>query len=154
MAANHSGGVSVFKSQPEEKHPAATPKTTRLEGKLLTDKNFVVLSTAPDDAVAARLAQALVSEGLAACVSRLPGLRSTYRWQGRICDETEVLLLIKTSGARLATLCARLEALHPYEVPEVIALPIVAGAERYLGWLGQTGAVPGPDQDRAPGEGP
>ena len=122
--------------------------------KPLNYNNFVVLSSAPDEATATRLAETLIEEELAACVSRVAGMRSTYRWQGRVCDEPEVLLIIKTSGARLATLCARLEALHPYEVPEVIALPIVAGAERYLGWLGQTGAVPGPDQDRAPGEGP
>ena len=104
------------------------------------EKHFVVLSTAPDSAVADRLAETLVGEGCAACVSRLPGLRSTYRWQGRICDDAEVLLVIKTSAARLATLCARLEELHPYDVPEVIALPIVAGAERYLAWLSQNGA--------------
>ena len=116
----------------------------------LNEKNFVVLSTAPDEATASQLASTLVEEGLAACVSRLPGLRSTYSWQGRMCDEPEVLLIIKTSAARLATLCARLEALHPYEVPEVIALPIVAGSERYLAWLGQTGA----ETDREPGSKP
>jgi periplasmic divalent cation tolerance protein len=85
-----------------------------------------------------------VSEGLAACVNRVAGVRSTYRWQGRLCDDAEVLLVIKTPAERIATLCARLEALHPYDVPEVIALPIVAGAERYLAWLGQTR----PDADR------
>lgn len=116
----------------------------------LTQNNFIVMSTAPDESTAGRLAETLVAEDLAACVSRLPGLRSTYRWQGRMCDEAEVLLIIKTSAARLATLCARLEALHPYEVPEVIALPIVAGSERYLAWLGQTGAEP----DREPGSKP
>ena len=116
----------------------------------LTQNNFIVMSTAPDESTAGRLAETLVAEDLAACVSRLPGLRSTYRWQGRMCDEAEVLLIIKTSAARLATLCARLEALHPYEVPEVIALPIVAGSERYLAWLGQTGA----EADREPGSKP
>jgi len=121
-----------------------------MESKPLTEKAFIVLSTAPDESTANRLAGTLVTEGLAACVSRLPGLRSTYRWQGRLCDDAEVLLLIKTSAARLGTLCARLEALHPYEVPEVIALPIVAGSERYLAWLGQTGA----EADREPGSKP
>jgi len=126
------------------------PVSARNESNPLTEKNFVVLSTVPDEATAGHLASTLVEEGLAACVSRLPGLRSTYRWQGRMCDEAEVLLIIKTSAARLATLCARLETLHPYEVPEVIALPIVAGSERYLAWLGQTGAEP----DREPGSKP
>lgn len=102
------------------------------------EKYFIVFSSCPDEAVAERLARQLVEEGLAACVSRLPGARSTYRWEGAIHDDAEVLLIAKTSAARLATLTARISALHPYEVPEVLAVPVEAGAERYLGWLGQT----------------
>lgn len=150
MAANHSGGLPVFKAERSGGVAATLSATASDRSNSLNSNNFVVLSSAPDESTAARLAAALIDEGLAACVSRVAGVRSTYRWQGRVCDEPEVLLVIKTSGARLATLCARLEALHPYEVPEVIALPIVAGAERYLDWLGQTGAAPGPDPDREP----
>lgn len=149
MAANHSGGLFDFKAHAQK--PDGIPcKVARHGGKALTAKHFVVLSTAPDEASAAALARALVEEGLAACVNRVSGVRSTYRWQGRIVDDAEWLLVIKTSAERLATLCARLEALHPYDVPEVVALPIVAGAERYLAWLGQIGADIDPGGPRDP----
>lgn len=104
----------------------------------MKNRYLVVLSTCPDEDSAATLARTLVSENLAACVNRVPGVRSTYRWQGDLKDEAEVLLVIKTSGERLVTLTARIEQLHPYEVPEIIALEIEAGSERYLDWLGQT----------------
>ena len=103
----------------------------------MKERYFVIFCSCPDEAIAERLAGTLVEERLAACVSRLPGMTSTYRWEGRIRENPEVLLVIKTSGERLATLSARIEALHPYEVPEVIAVEIATGSERYLGWLGQ-----------------
>ena|SRR5690242_9435338 len=96
---------------------------------------LLVLTTCPDEAVAERLARTLVEAGLAACVSRVPGLRSTYRWQGRVEDEPEVLLLIKTVATRFQELEMRLKSLHPYEVPEIIALPIAKGSSDYLSWL-------------------
>lgn len=99
---------------------------------------LVVLSTAPDAATAERLARALVDEQLAACVTSVPGVTSTYRWQGVVEQSQEVLLVIKTRAALLATLTARILELHPYDVPEVIALPVVGGAERYLAWIGQS----------------
>lgn len=99
---------------------------------------LVVFCTCPDDATADSLAAALVGENLAACVSRVAGVRSTYRWEGRIHDDEEILLIIKTSAQRLATLSARIQALHPHEVPEVIAVEVAGGSERYLAWLGQT----------------
>ena len=108
----------------------------------------MVFSTCPDEHSAATLARALVAEGLAACVNRVPGVRSTYRWQGEIRDESEILMVIKTSADRLGTLTTRIEQLHPYEVPEIIALEIGAGSERYLEWLGQ--ALPGNTTKRAP----
>ena len=108
----------------------------------MKNKYLIVFSTCPDEDSAASLATALVSEGLAACVNRVPGVRSTYRWQGEIHDEPEVLLIAKTTRGRLSNLTARIEELHPYEVPEVIAVDIGAGSERYLDWLGQT--LPGP----------
>ncbi len=95
----------------------------------------MILCTCPDDAVAARLARLLVEERLAACVQRLPLTASTYRWQDAIVEEAEVLLLIKTAGDRCDALSAFLQEQHPYELPEIIAMPITAGQPDYLAWL-------------------
>lgn len=97
--------------------------------------NLVVFCTCPDERVATGIAAALVEERLAACVSQLPGLVSTYRWEGRVSTDTEVLLLIKTTGERFPTLEERILALHPYSVPEIIAVPVAAGHQAYLDWL-------------------
>lgn len=99
------------------------------------DDFLVVLVTTPNEDVAATLAAALVDERLVACVNIVPGLRSIYAWQGRVCDEREVLCLLKTRRSRFPALRERVLALHPYEVPEVVALPIVEGDGRYLAWL-------------------
>lgn len=99
----------------------------------------VAISTAPDAATGARIAQVLVEERLAACVNVVPGVRSIYRWQGAIEDEQEVLLVIKTHAERVAALAERLCALHPYDVPELLALPVDAGLAPYLEWV--TGEV-------------
>lgn len=104
----------------------------------MKNKYLVVFCTCPDAATADSLAFPLVDENLAACVNRVTGVRSTYRWEGRIRDDEEILLIIKTSARRLATLSARIQALHAYEVPEVIAVEVAGGSERYLAWLGQT----------------
>lgn len=98
---------------------------------------LAVLCACPDEATANRIAQELVRSRLAACVSRLSGVRSTYRWEGEVRDEPEVLLLIKTTKSRYEELEMRLEALHPYEVPEIIALHVPAGAAPYLAWLAE-----------------
>ena len=99
--------------------------------------------TCPDESTAERIARALVTARLAACVNRVAGIRSTYRWQDGIQDEAEVLLAIKTTQARYEELEVRLQALHPYEVPEIIALPIVAGSASYLSWItSETGVTP------------
>ena len=95
----------------------------------------VVLCTAPDSTQAAELARALVQERLAACVNLLPGLRSFYWWQGQVQDEPERLLIIKTSTERLDALLRRIAELHPYTVPEGIALDVSRGLEPYLRWL-------------------
>ena len=81
------------------------------------------------------MARALVEKRLAACVNVMPGVRSVYRWKDAIEDEEEVLLVIKTSRALLDELREEIERLHSYEVPEVIALPVVDGSERYLAWM-------------------
>lgn len=105
---------------------------------------LLALSTAPDTATADGLAQALVERGLAACVSVLPGLRSTYRWQGQVESAGEVLLLIKTVPERFAELQSALVALHPYEVPELVALELKDGLPAYLAWLAESCAAPMP----------
>jgi periplasmic divalent cation tolerance protein len=96
---------------------------------------IVVICACPDEPTAARIAQDLVNQRLAACVNRLSDVRSTYSWQGRIQEEREVVLTIKTTRERYDALEVRLRALHPYEVPEIIALPIVAGSTSYLTWI-------------------
>lgn len=106
-----------------------------------SDGCLLAFSTCPDLAVAGRIARTLVEEGLAACVNRVPGVASTYRWQGSIHDDAEVLLLIKTTRGRFDALRARLVALHPYTVPELIALDIGDGHAPYLEWL-QAQVVP------------
>ncbi|RDZ26216.1 divalent-cation tolerance protein CutA [Lysobacter silvisoli] len=97
----------------------------------------LVFSTCPDPASADAIAQALVGERLAACVSRWPGLRSSYRWQGAVESADEVQLLIKTTADRLDALLARLVELHPYELPEAIAVEAHGGLPRYLDWVAE-----------------
>ncbi len=100
------------------------------------DKAYrVIFCTCPDAGVAERIAERVVDEELAACVNLVPGLTSIYRWEGVLVHDREVLLLIKTRAERFDALAARIRALHPYDVPELIALPIVAGAPDYLAWL-------------------
>jgi periplasmic divalent cation tolerance protein len=97
---------------------------------------IVVLTTCPDGAVAARIARELVESGLAACVNRVGAVHSTYRWQGAIQDEPEVLLVIKTLSTRYSELEMRLKSLQPYDMPEIVALPVTRGSAEYLAWLG------------------
>ena len=99
-----------------------------------TDALFVLVTT-PTAERAAELARALVEERLAACGNVIPGLRSIYRWQGKVEDEAEALLVLKTTRARFDALRDRVLALHPYDVPEVLALPVEAGSAAYLAWL-------------------
>ena len=96
---------------------------------------IVVLVTTPTPERAAEIARALVEERLAACGNVVPGLRSIYRWEGKLEDEAEALLVLKTTQARFEALKARVLALHPYAVPEVLALPVVAGSAPYLAWI-------------------
>lgn len=91
--------------------------------------------TCPDADSAARIARALVEERLAACVQVVPGLVSTYRWDGAVRQAAEVLLLIKTTRERFEALKSRLPALHPYESPELVATDVVDGLPAYLAWV-------------------
>jgi len=98
-------------------------------------KPMVAFVTAASADEATRIAQALVEERLAACVNIVAPIVSVYRWEGRVQQDAEVLLIIKTTDARLPDLIRRVKALHSYQVPEVIALPIADGSPDYLRWL-------------------
>ncbi len=94
-----------------------------------------VLTHCPDDAVAARIATTLVENLLAACVTRGAAVISTYRWQGKVETQSEIPLFIKTTTARYTEVEAAIRSLHPYTVPEIIALPVVSGFAPYLRWV-------------------
>jgi periplasmic divalent cation tolerance protein len=99
----------------------------------------VVLCTVPSTHVAEQIARTLLEERLVACVNVVPGVRSLYRWQGQIEEAQEHLLVMKTGTERYAELEARIRALHPYELCEVIALDVTTGSAPYLAWvLGET----------------
>jgi len=91
--------------------------------------------TAPDSEVADTIARTLVEERLAACVQQLPALTSTYRWEGEIERATEILLLAKSTAEAFEQVCARVTSLHPYEVPEILAVPIEKALGAYGTWV-------------------
>ena len=101
----------------------------------MSDQVILAFTTCPNEASAQELATALVQERLATCVNRVGGLRSTYIWDARLQDEAEILLIIKTTAARLDAIQARLQTLHPYELPELLAIAVTGGNERYLDWV-------------------
>lgn len=107
----------------------------------MSDPTTVLLCycTCPNAASAQHLADALVGEFLAACVNRIPGIHSTYRWKGEVTTDVEELLLIKTTVERFEALKERLLALHPYELPELIAVPVEHGHAAYLDWVRTAG---------------
>ncbi|MBN1485715.1 MAG: divalent-cation tolerance protein CutA [Chloroflexia bacterium] len=96
---------------------------------------IIVLCTVPTEESAQQIAQALVQDHLAACVNILPGIRSIYYWKDKICDDPELLLLIKSRQELFPLLQRRLQSLHPYEVPEILSLPVQEGAPTFLEWL-------------------
>ena len=98
------------------------------------DQLVVVLCTVPDEATAEKLAKGLVDERLAACVNAIPGVKSFYRWQGKIEADAEVQLVIKTRSERFDELAAWISANHPYEVPEIVAIPANRVSEAYFAW--------------------
>ena len=95
----------------------------------------VIHCTCPDAATAERIASALVEARLAACVQRLPGVRSTYRWDGRVEQADEHLLLIKTAAARIPAVFECVRSMHPYDVPELLALDVRDATPAYLDWV-------------------
>jgi periplasmic divalent cation tolerance protein len=96
---------------------------------------LIVLCTCPDRATAERIAESVVGEQLAACVNIVPGLASVYHWEGKIQHDAELLLLIKTRQTAYPPLEARIRELHPYQIPEIIVLPIQTGSAAYLDWI-------------------
>jgi len=96
---------------------------------------LLVFTTLPSADKAAELAKVVVEERLAACANLLPAIRSIYHWQGKLQDENEVLVLLKTRAEHLERLKLRILELHPYEVPEVLAVPVESGYQPYLDWL-------------------
>ena len=96
---------------------------------------LLVVATCPDDGCAAAISTALVEQRLAACVNRIGGVRSRYRWQGHVETDDEVLLLIKTRATRYSEVEDTIHRLHPAETPEVIAIDLAAGSAAYLDWI-------------------
>jgi periplasmic divalent cation tolerance protein len=101
----------------------------------MTSDYIVVFVTCADESVARNLAAAVLEPRLAACVNILPGVRSLYRWNGEIQDDAEVMCIMKTRADRFEDLRRAIAEAHPYEVPEIIALPIAAGHKPYLDWI-------------------
>ena len=106
----------------------------------MSDDAIVVFMTAANGEEAARLADMLVGANLAACVQILPGVESVYRWQGKIERQSEVLLIAKTTRGKFDDLEREVRALHSYDTPEIVAVPIVAGSAPYLEWLSKAGS--------------
>jgi periplasmic divalent cation tolerance protein len=98
-------------------------------------EEIVVFVTTPDEGVAVRIAKSLVEARLAACVNIIKDIRSIYSWQGKIEDDSEVLLVVKTRNEHFDSLSKKIKELHSYSVPEIIALPIIKGSEDYLKWI-------------------
>ncbi|MCU0936199.1 MAG: divalent-cation tolerance protein CutA [Gammaproteobacteria bacterium] len=103
---------------------------------------LLVLTTCPDEERARALAQGLVADGLCACVSVVPGVRSYYRWQGALESAEELQLLIKTRADRYPELETAIRNRHPYEVPEILAVPLHAGLAAYLAWIDDSVSPP------------
>jgi periplasmic divalent cation tolerance protein len=103
---------------------------------------LLVFTNAPDREVAMRIAQALVEKRLAACVNVLAGCTSVYRWQGEVERAEEIPILIKTRAARFPEVEAMIRHLHPYELPEVLAVPVTHGLPDYLQWIAEETAIP------------
>ncbi|HEY1581987.1 MAG TPA: divalent-cation tolerance protein CutA [Chthoniobacterales bacterium] len=103
----------------------------------MDEEALLVLSTFPDPATARRIARQLVEESCAACANIIPAVASIYRWETKIEEASEVLVLFKTTSARYPALESTLRRLHPYAVPEIVALPIERGLPDYLRWVGE-----------------
>jgi periplasmic divalent cation tolerance protein len=101
------------------------------------DAPLLVISNVPDMTVANTIAAAIVEQQAGACVNILPAVQSVYRWQGKVETAMEVTLLVKTVNSRYAALEQLIASLHPYDTPEIIAIPVAAGLPAYLQWIAQ-----------------
>jgi periplasmic divalent cation tolerance protein len=101
----------------------------------MAEEVLLALSTFPDIETAGRIARELVTENFAACANIIPAVESVYRWQGKIESGNEALAFFKTTAARSAAFQEKLKSLHPYEVPEIIFIPVTAGLPEYLHWV-------------------
>jgi periplasmic divalent cation tolerance protein len=101
----------------------------------MIDDVVIVVTSCPDAGVADRVARTLVEQGLAACVNQLPPVGSVYRWKGAIERAVEVPLLVKTTRERVADVEGAIRGLHPYELPEILVIPVIAGFSAYLRWV-------------------
>jgi periplasmic divalent cation tolerance protein len=101
----------------------------------MNEQVILALSTCPNDSTARLIAEALITENLAACINRISGVRSSYMWEGALQDDSEVLLVIKSTADRLPELAGRLKELHPYELPEFLVTHADGGNEAYLDWI-------------------
>ena len=98
-------------------------------------EHYVVLVTTPDEDTARSISEVLVKDNLAKCVNIIKEVKSVFHWEGKIDQEKEALMIIKTKKENFKSLMEKVKTLHPYTVPEIIALPIVEGSEDYLNWL-------------------
>lgn len=98
-------------------------------------EHVVVFITAPDENTAADIARVLVGDGLAACVNIVRNIRSIYKWQGKMEDASEVLMIAKTSRDKFSALEEKVRKMHPYDVPEIVSVPITQGSDPYIEWL-------------------
>jgi periplasmic divalent cation tolerance protein len=108
----------------------------------MADKALLALSTFADAETARRISHELVAQNLAACANILSGVESIYRWQGKIENARETLVLFKLSEQRQSAFQEKLRSLHPYEVPEIIFLPVTGGLPEYLRWVAETCGEP------------
>ena len=101
----------------------------------MNSEYLIIFCTVPDEDIAIKISNDLVNEKLAACCNIIKGIRSIYFWEDNVCDDSELLLVIKTKGAVYKKLEDKIKSLHPYDVPEIIALSINQGSEKYLKWI-------------------
>lgn len=101
----------------------------------MAEEIFLAFSTFPDVDTARRIARQLVTDKFAACANIIPSIESIYRWQGKIEQGNETLVLFKTTAPRFAAFQEKLKSLHPYDVPEIIFIPVTAGLPEYLRWV-------------------
>ncbi|CAH9077040.1 unnamed protein product [Cuscuta epithymum] len=125
----------LFRSKLGGRSQSVSAHSIRMEASDNTVPSIVVYVTVPNKEAGKKLAESIVKEKLAACVNRVPGIKSVYEWEGQIQSDSEEMLIIKTRKSLLEALTAHVKANHEYDVPEVIALPIVGGSPQYLEWV-------------------